>query len=78
MKEPTPPPPPPKLSKKEHRARVRLVIETYEWLIHCRARAGDLEKCQQMAARMMAKAAENPTDYGRWKSVQVTPPESIM
>ena len=60
-----------KKASKEHRARVRLSIETYEWLIHRYADAGRLEKGQEMAAKMMAKAKENPEDFGRWKSVVV-------
>lgn len=60
-----------KKAKKEHRARIRLIIETYEWLIHRYAGAGRLEKCQEMAAKMMAKAKENPEDFGRWNRVIV-------
>ena len=68
-----------KKAKKDHRARVRLVIETTEWLIRCHARAGKLEKCQEMAAEMMRRAEESPEDFGRWKSVVVqvaSPPET--
>lgn len=60
-----------KKASKEHRARVRLSIETHDWLIHRYADAGRMEKCQEMAAKMMAMAEENPEDFGRWKSVIV-------
>lgn len=60
-----------KKARKEQRARIRLIIETYEWLIHRYADAGRLEKCQEMAAKMMARAKENPENFGRWKRVIV-------
>jgi hypothetical protein len=66
-------------AQKEHRARVRLVINTYERVIHLFARSGHLVRCQAMAADMMELAKEKPEDFGRWKNVQVqvtSPPET--
>ncbi len=57
--------------RKERRAHVRLVIETYEWMIHNYARARREDECRELAERMMARAKENPEDFGRWKRVTV-------
>lgn len=65
-------------AKKKHEEHVKLVIETYERVIHLFARSGHLARVQELAADMMEMAQGNPEDFGRWKSVAVevaSPPE---
>ena len=60
-----------KQARKAHNAHVHLVIGTYERMINVYARSGRREECQELADEMMARAVENPEDFGRWKSVVV-------
>lgn len=65
-----------KKTRKQHRARIRLVIETFEWVLDRWSRPPrNDEKLAKLIAEMAAHAKDSPEDYGRWANIEARFPD---